>query len=211
MPLARVCAPCLLRLLGRRGAVDVLANICGGVELPGPDLDAIVDLADSGRGTLSTHQVVTPRLQQRKRVLDVAALGETSPEEGRVDGEQDPRAALEDDGAQEDADPEEDFEAGDNRHGSIVVLLDKSSDRVRHGVLRVHGLAGGRGATRGGFNLGWGNNGRNHIGSRVCRDVEDRVDAIGKHREGILGQDEPNNGHHWKGLATQLRSTERPQ
>lgn len=168
------------------------------MELPGTDLDTVVDLADGRRGALSAHQVVAPGLEHRKRVLHVAALGETGAEEGRVDGEQDPRAALEDDGAQQDADPEEDFEASDNRHGSIVVLLDKGSDGIRHGVLGVYGLAGGRGAARGGFGLGGNDKGRNDVGAGVRRNVEDRVDAIGKHRKGILGEDEPNNGHHWR-------------
>lgn len=76
----------------------------------------------------------------------MGALGETSTEEGSVESDKDPGAALEEDGAQEQTDPEENLEPRDNRHGCIIVLLDEGSDRLRKRMLGVLGFGIGRGS-----------------------------------------------------------------
>lgn len=112
----------LRSLLGRHSsAVNVLVDIRGGVELPGTALDALPDLARSRGRALGSDEVIDAGLDLAERVLDVAALREARTQEGGVDGQQDPRPALEQDGGEQQTDPEEDLEAGDDRHGCIVV------------------------------------------------------------------------------------------
>ena len=121
-------------LLRDSSAVQMLVNIRSRVELSGTTLDTLPDLTGDRRGALRTDQIVDLGLEQAEALLDVAALGETSADEGGVDGEQDPAAALEEDGGQEQADPEQDLETRDNQHGCIVVLLDEAANGIRNGV-----------------------------------------------------------------------------
>lgn len=125
----------------------------------------------------------------------MAALGITGPKKSGVNGNQDPGAALPEDGAQEETSPNGDLKTRDDRHGSIVVLLDESTDRIGHGVRRILGLAVGRSTGSGGQLLGREDCG-DEISAGVCRDVEDGVNAIGKEGERVLGHEQPNNGHH---------------
>ena len=117
------------------------------------------------------------------------ALGETGAEESGVEDNQDPRPALEEDGRQENAHPEGDFEGRHNRHGHVVVGLNELADSVGNGV--AGRLGAGRSTSRGLDGL----NGRDDVLAEVGRDVENRVDSVREHGEGVLGAEQPDQGH----------------
>ncbi len=185
----------LRRLLGSGSTAGVLVEVGGGMELPRAALDAVPNLASHGRGALGADQVVDAGLELGERALHVAALGKARAQEGGVDGDQDPRAALEENGGQQEADPEEDLEARDHRHGRIVVLLDERANGIRGRVLGVHRLGSGRGPS-GGINLLGRDDSRNQGRADICGDVEDRVNAVGEEGQHVLGHEEPDQGHH---------------
>lgn len=179
----------LRRLLGSRTAVGVLAHISSSVELPDTALDLLPNLARSRRGPLRTHKPVDLVLEVVERVLDVRALREARAEEGGVDRDEDPGAALEEDGGEGDAEPEEDLERGDDGHGVVVVGADEDADLVGDGVrlrLSVRRGGGGRGL-----------DGGNEVGARVGQGVEDGVDAVGEEGERVLRAQEPDDGQAW--------------
>lgn len=162
------------------------------MELLGATLDTVPDLSGDGGSTLSTDKGVDAGVELSEGVLDVSALREAGAEESSVDGQEDPRSALEDDGGEEDADPEEDLETGNNRHGRVIVLLHESTNLI--GPRVVDGL--GLGRTSGGLDSGLGSNDNgNEIGASVGSDVEDGVDGVGKESKRVLGGEEPNKGH----------------
>ncbi len=126
----RVCwvvigAACLVRLLRDGGAVDVLVDIGRGMELSRGRLDGLPYLTGPGRGALGTDKVVEAGLELGERVLDVAALSIAGAEESGVDSEQDPRAALEENGPQNKANPQQNLEPRNDRHGAVIVLLNE--------------------------------------------------------------------------------------
>ena len=168
------------------------------MELPGAALDSVPDLASNRGSALGADKVINAGLELTERVLDMGALSETSPEEGGVECDQDPRAALEDDGAAEQANPQEDLQPRHDRHGRIIVLLDEGTNRLGERVLSILRLGAGRGSGRRvdllGRDKGW-----DYVCARVGRDVENRVDAIWQHRKRVLGHEEPDDGHHWVG------------
>lgn len=116
------------------------------------------------------------------------ALGETSSEKGRVERQEDPRAALKQDSRQEDAHPKEDFQTRDDGHGCVVVLLDKGTNPISQwaaDALRRSTVDSGR------WRLEYGD----QIGPSVCRNVKDRIHAVWQKRKGILRGEEPDQGH----------------
>lgn len=186
----------LLRLVGGRGAGGVLVDVGNRVELPHTTLGAIPGLAENRRGTLGTDEVVDAGLELGERILHVRALRESGAQEGGVQGDKDPGAALEEDSGQQQAHPQENLEPRDYRHGHVVVLLDKSADGVSQRVARIPRLAV-RGSLGGGDDLR-GYDGGDDVGTGICGDVEDGIDAVGKHGEGVLRHEEPDNGHGWE-------------
>lgn len=175
----------LVGLLRRSSTVDILIDISGRVELPGAALDPIPDLASDWGCALGANEVVDAGLELAERVLHVCALGETGPEEGGIEGDKDPRAAREENGAEEQADPEENLEPRDDRHRSIIVLLDKSPNCLGERVLCVLGLRA-RGSSCGRGDLLGRDEGRDNVGARVSRDVKDGVDSVWEEGEGVL-------------------------
>lgn len=162
------------------------------MELLSATLDGVPDLTSCRGGALSADKGVHAGVELRERALDVGALGEAGSEEGSVDSEQDPGSSLEDDGGEENADPEEDLEGGDDRHGRIVVLLDESTNLIGE---RIGSLGSGRGTRNGlGSRLRSSKSG-NEVGAGVGRDVEDRVDGVGNQSERVLRREEPDEGH----------------
>lgn len=115
------------------------------MELSGAALDTIPDLSRDRGCTLSANKVVDAGFDLGERVLDVAALSETCTEESSIDCNQEPRPTLEQDGRDQKADPEEDLEAGHDRHGHVVVGLDKATNSVGEWVLGVGRLRVGGG------------------------------------------------------------------
>lgn len=165
------------------------------MELSHATLDRIPS-RPSGRGSaLGAHLVVDACLERGKRVLDVGALVEAGAQEGRVQSQEDPASALEENGGEEEADPEEDLENSNDRHGSVVVLLDKVTNDVGDRVVVDLGLCAGRSTGRRSHRRG-GDNGRDDGGAGVGRKVEDGVDTVGEHGNGVLGRKEPDEGHH---------------
>lgn len=160
------------------------------MELLSTALDAVPDLPGNGGSALGADEGVDAGAELGEGVLHVGALGEAGAQEGSVEGDEDPRAALEQNGGEQQADPEEQLEARHDGHGRIIVLLDEDANLVGEGVSRL-GL--GRGALDGRRGLG-GHEGRNDIGARVGGDVEDGVDAVGEQGEGELGREEPDEG-----------------
>lgn len=162
------------------------------MELLGTTLDTVPDLSGDRGSALGTDKRLDAGVELSERVLDVGALGEASSEEGSVDGQEDPRSALEDDGREENADPEEDLEGGNNRHGRVIVLLNKSTDLIRDRVVDG-GL--GLGRSRGGLSSGLGSNENgNEVGASVGSDVEDGVDSVGEESKRVLRGEEPDKG-----------------
>lgn len=182
----------LLGLLGHGSAVDVLVDIGSGVELPSTALDTVPDLSCGRRSTLGTDEVIDTGLEHGEGVLNVAALRKSGAQEGGVDGNQDPRPALEQDSREQQADPKKDLEAGHDRHGHVIVLLNEGANSVRKRVSTVLRLRVRR--ARGGDDLGR-DDGGDQVGAGVGRNVEDRVDAVGQHSERILGHEEPDQSH----------------
>lgn len=187
-------ANALRSLLGDGGAAEVAVGVSVGVELAGASLDGLPSLAGGRGSALVADSGVDTGLKKSERVLDVGALGEASTEESGVDGNQDPGAALEGDGREQEANPEKNLERGHNRHGGIVVLLDESANLVGDRVVRVLGLAA-RGSTSSGRDGLRRSDGGDHVGARVSCDVEDRVDGVREHGQGVLGGQKPHQGH----------------
>lgn len=186
----------LRRLLGRAGTTHVAVDVGGIAELASVVLDVVPDAAGGGGSALGTDKRVDASRELAERGLDVAALGVAGADKGRVDGEQDPRAALEQEGGEDDAEPEEDLEARHNRHGRVVVLLDKGANAVSQGAGRLGAgrrAVGGTGRRRA--------DGGQQVGAGVRGDVEDGVDAVREEGERVLGGKEPDQGHHYNGLA----------
>lgn len=179
-------------LLLRRAVVNVLADVGSIMELLSSVLDRVPNLSRGGRSTLGADEGVDASAELGERGLNMAALGEASAKEGSVEGKQDPRSSLEENGGEQEADPEEDLETRDNRHGGIVVLLHKGTNLVSKRVADRLGL--GRGPRSFGDRLGSHNDG-DQVGTGVGSDVEDGVDAIREESERILGREEPDKGH----------------
>lgn len=158
------------------------------MELAGAILDAVPDLAGGGGRALGADERVDAGAELGHGALDVGALRVAGAQEDGVEDEQDPRAALEQNGRQQDAAPQQDLEGRDNRHAGVVVLLDKGANLVGQ---RVRRLALGRGAVGGGRGRV---DGGDQVGARVRGDVEDGVDAVGEEGEGVLGGEEPDQG-----------------
>jgi hypothetical protein len=197
----------LLGLLGHGSAVDVLVDIGSGVELTSTTLDTVPDLSCGRRSALGTDEVIDTGLEHGERVLDVAALRESGAQECSVDGNQDPRAALEENSREQQADPKEDLEAGHDRHGHVVVLLNEGANSVRKRVSTVRRLRVRRAG--GGDDLG-GDDGGDQVGASVGRDVEDRVDAVGQQSERVLGHEEPDQSHDCFCLVSDIRHASAP-
>lgn len=166
------------------------------MELPGSLLGRLPSLARGGGSSLGSDQRVDASGELSERVLHVAALSVASTQEGSVEDNEDPRSALEEDGRQENAEPEKDLERRDNRHGSIVVLLDESTNLVSEWAVN-HRSAAGRRTLGLGLSLGR-KEGGNQVGAGVGSNVEHRVDRVGKQSEGVLGGKEPHKGHDWE-------------
>lgn len=183
----------LLCLLGDSSTVDVPVGIGNGVELTSTVLDTVPNLACNWGGSLGTNEIIDARLKHGKGVLDMAALRESSAQECGVDGNQDPRPALEENGRQEKTNPEKDLEARDNGHGHVVVLLDKAANSIRQGVRSVLGLSVRRSA--GARDSLGRDDGGDQVRASVGCNVEDGVDAVGQHSKRVLGHEEPDKGH----------------
>lgn len=151
-------------------------------------LDGGPNLLGGRGGTLSTNKRVDTGAEVRHGVLNVAALGESCTQESGIKTEQDPRAALEHNGGEKNANPQEDLQARDNGHGSIVVLLDESANFVSQWAASTLGR-GAVGTGRRRLNDG------DQVGAGVCRDVEDGVDAVREQSERVLRREEPDKGH----------------
>lgn len=166
------------------------------MELPSTVLDGAPDLAGGRGGTLSSDERVDASTEGGERVLDMGALAVTRTEEDGVEADKDPRSALEENGRQKDTEPEEDLEAGDDGHGSIIVLLDKGTDLISERAV-YRGSVVGRGTIGSGSvrsALGGGESG-DQVGASVGSNVEDREDGVGEKSQRVLGSEEPDEGH----------------
>lgn len=79
--------------------------------------DVVPDLASDRRSSLSSNQRVDASAQVSKRSLNVSALRVAGTQEGGVDGEQDPGAALEEQGREQNAEPKKNLESCNHAHG----------------------------------------------------------------------------------------------
>mgnify|MGYP006976736508 CR=1 FL=1 len=104
-------------LLGCSNTALILVKIGDSVELASCRLNIIPDLASLGRGALGTDEVVDAGLEQGKSILDMNALGEAGAQERGVDSEKDPGATLEQNHAEDQAQPQHDLKARNHRHG----------------------------------------------------------------------------------------------
>lgn len=138
-----------LRSLLGGAATDVAVDVGRIVELLGAILDAVPHAAGGGRGALCTNELVDARAHLSDRGLDVRALREASSEEDGVDTDENPRAALEQNRREKQADPKKDLKAGDNGHGRVVVLLDEGTNLVLQRAAGLGPRRGTAGSSRG--------------------------------------------------------------
>lgn len=127
-------------------------------------------------------------------LLDKRALGVSRAEKGHVDKEEKNASLGEGQNSQGQAEQQRHLEPSDEIHAGIVVLLDKSSN----GVCQRTGSGLGstrRGGRRGSGALGGRLQSGDQVGARVCRNVEDRVDAKGEEGQWDLAGIEPDNRH----------------
>lgn len=140
---------------------------------------------------------VDARGEVRHGVLNKAALGVSSTEEGDVDEQEDPAALGESESGQDETEEESDLEGGHQTHAGIVVLLHEFANVVgQRGRLASRRL-GGRGRDGGSTvgSLGLGLQGRDEIGPGVGRNVENRIHAEWQERQRDLAGVEPDKGH----------------
>lgn len=76
------------------------------MELPGTSLDAIPNLPGGRWSSLSPHEVIDSGLKSSEGALHVGAVVNARPQENRVDDQEDPAPALEQDGAEKEATPQ---------------------------------------------------------------------------------------------------------
>ena len=145
-------------------------------------LDGLPAIAHSRVGGLVREACIKTSSAVRDSALDEAALGISCTEEGGVNGNQDPRALLEHDCRQEEAEPQEDLKNGHDGHGLVIVVLDELANCVAQ--------------TRGLWLAicGWADCWQ-EVGTRVGEDVEERVDAEWKDRKWHLAGEEPDECH----------------
>lgn len=180
----------LRSFLGSSTPSSVPGDIGSRMELPGAALDTIPYLPGSWWGSLSTELAIDPSLEGGEGVLDMRALAEAGANEDGVQGQQNPAAALEEDGGDEEANPQSDLEAGNDRHGHVIVLLDEGANGVSDPV--VFGLWLGTISRR---DLGGRDDGGDDGGAGVGREVEYGVNGVREQGKEIRGREEPDEGH----------------
>jgi hypothetical protein len=168
------------------------------MELSDAVLHSFPHLANSRWHALRADEVVKAGLEDLDLSLDVDALGEAGAHESGVDDEKNPAAALEENSSTEHTEPQYQLEEGDHRHGLVVVLRNKVSDRLGKRVLSVLRLGGGScwGSTRGRADFLRNDDGRDQVRTRVCGHVEDRVNSVREQCDRVLRHEEPDKGHH---------------
>ena len=164
---------------------DVSPNISRIMELPRAGFDTLPNTSSSWRRRLSTNKAVDSCLKLSELSLHESRLSEAGAQEGSVDCDQDPGALGEGDCRQEETAPEENLEDSNETHGRVIVFLDELPDCLSERVgLKIR--LGRWGCARY-WCLGYGwLNGGNEVCTGIGCNVEDRVDAKGKHGERIL-------------------------
>lgn len=120
-----------MRLLGSiRLRSDISPKIRGIGGLPRQSLDCLPTLSRRWWCSLSGHQGIYPGISLRHRVLHKTTLAVSGPQEGAVNAQKDPAPLGEDDGREENTEPEENFQAGDDDHRSVVVAFDKAPNGI---------------------------------------------------------------------------------
>lgn len=184
----------LLRLLGSGLlAAQVLLDISGINGLSRDALEGLPALTNGGGSVLMRGVGVEASGVLLNGTLNEGALREASTEEGSVDDEENPAALAEGESRADEAEPEEQFEAGNDGHAGVVVFLDELADGVGERRLRGGGLRRRRRAGRRG--TGSRLNGGNDVGASVGRNVEDRVDGEREKGERDLAGVQPDQSH----------------
>lgn len=122
----------------------------------------------------------------------MGALRVACAEESSVDGEDEPRPALEKERRQQDAEPQQDLEASDDGHRRVVVFLNECTNSVGQGAVD---LGAGRvcvGSRRRRRDDG------DQVGASVRGDVEDGVDSVGEQGQRVLRSQKPDESHDCK-------------
>lgn len=120
----------LLRLLGYRTLLgtNIAADIRRIGGLPDDVLEGSPCLSGGWGSALVSELGIDSSSELGDGSLDEAALCIAGAEEDSVDNEQNPGSSLEEKSGTEDAEPQSDFENGNERHARIVVLLDELTD-----------------------------------------------------------------------------------
>ena len=157
------------------------------MSLSDESLDSFPASSYSWWGRLVGKARVSPGGAVGHSILDEAALCVAGAEESGVDDDQDPGSFLEHDGGEQEAEPEGDFESGNDSHRLIVVVLDEFTDGVTDG--RGLGLTAGR------CYLGGRRYGGEKIRTSVGQDVKEGVDGEWEDSKRDLSGKEPDNCH----------------
>ena len=179
----------LLRLLHRLAA-DISVDVCSISNLSAQPLHHLPRLSSRRWCALIGNQRVAPSNHLSNSSLNKAALTVPRPQEDGVDNQEDPASLRENDGREEDPEPEEDFQAGDEHHGGVVVFFHEFANGVDHGGGLGSGTAAWRGTGR-----GLGMESGDYVGAGVGCYVEDGVDHEGEEGEGDLAGEEPDECH----------------
>lgn len=177
----------LLCLLGSTGlATNVPADVGRISSLADDTLEGVPALASSRWGTLVGKLSIDASSKLVNGFLDEAALRNAGAEKDGVNRQQDPRTSLEKKRGTNNAEPESNFKHGNERHGAVIILLDKFADSL--GSSRTLGPATSSGCGR---RLEGGQQVRAHIGSNV----EDRVHGKRQYGKWDLAREEPDKSH----------------
>jgi hypothetical protein len=174
--------------------VDILPQVCSIHRSLPNTLGALPTRPDRRRNVRALDLLIDMGRSTGESILNELALREACSEEDSVDTQQDPAAFAKGDGGQEEADPQEDFEAGNRKHSAVIVVLDELADRVGRGALGFWSAGrGGSSASWGGF---WRGDGRDQVGAGVGCDMEDAVDGEWEEGEWSLSGVEPDEADH---------------
>ena len=148
-------------------------------------LDRLPRVPSHRRRTLIRDQRIPSLYHLPYRSLHKTTLTVPTPQENCIHDQQNPASLCENDGRKEDAEPEEDFERGNEHHAGVVVFFHEFADCVGEG-------GGFVAAASGGGVEGWEN-----IGAGVGRNVENGIDHEREKGEGDLAGEEPEERHSY--------------
>jgi len=178
-----------MHLLGLLSEVGLVTNSSDDT------LECTPSISDTGWDPLIGKETIEESLHVGNSGSHELGLGVADADENGVDNQENP-AVRENQGSEEDASPESEFEAGDQVHASVIVLLDEAANSL--GQWWLWALAersvGWDSSSGGGSSWWWWHKSWEEVGAEVGEEVESRVDGVWEESvEDGLGE-EPDKG-----------------